>query len=174
MPHPTRRSPPVLPSCSAGRCRRSIRRCRPVLSSLPTEPPAPFHVASDGFTLSADGATLYYCPLSSRHLYSVPTDLLLDRSASPTSCRSRRMAISTSRPTSFIGSRSSMKKRICARSSSASRSTPGRRSSSSQSIAAHTGKTISGCASPMYQDSRPRRRRASVNPVQEPRTIFRS
>lgn len=46
------------------------------------KPPAPFSVASDGIALSADGATLYYCPLSSRHLYSVPTALLLDRSAS--------------------------------------------------------------------------------------------
>jgi sugar lactone lactonase YvrE len=42
--------------------------------------PAPFDVASDGIALSADGRTLYYCPLSSRHLYSVPTALLLDRS----------------------------------------------------------------------------------------------
>lgn len=45
------------------------------------KPPAPFNVASDGIAISADGATLYYCPLSSRHLYSVPTALLLDRSA---------------------------------------------------------------------------------------------
>jgi sugar lactone lactonase YvrE len=46
------------------------------------KPPAPFNVASDGIALSADGATLFYCPLSSRHLYSIPTALLLDRSAS--------------------------------------------------------------------------------------------
>lgn len=45
------------------------------------KPPAPFNVASDGIAVSADGATFYYCPLSSRHLYSVPTALLLDRSA---------------------------------------------------------------------------------------------
>jgi sugar lactone lactonase YvrE len=45
------------------------------------KPPAAFHVASDGIALSADGNTLYYCPLSSRHLYSIPTSLLLDRSA---------------------------------------------------------------------------------------------
>ena len=35
-------------------------------------------VASDGIALSADGKTLYFCPLSSRHLYSVPTALLRD------------------------------------------------------------------------------------------------
>ena len=33
-------------------------------------------VASDGVALSADGKTLYFCPLSSRHLYSVSTALL--------------------------------------------------------------------------------------------------
>lgn len=43
--------------------------------------PTPFNVASDGIALSADGKTLYYCPLSSRHLYSVPTSLLLDRAS---------------------------------------------------------------------------------------------
>jgi sugar lactone lactonase YvrE len=42
--------------------------------------PAPFTVASDGIALAADGETLFYCPLSSRHLYSVPTALLLTRS----------------------------------------------------------------------------------------------
>jgi sugar lactone lactonase YvrE len=45
------------------------------------KPPVPFSVASDGIALSSDGATLYYCPLSSRHLFSIPTALLLDRSA---------------------------------------------------------------------------------------------
>ncbi|NNA67799.1 L-dopachrome tautomerase-related protein [Pseudomonas gessardii] len=42
----------------------------------------PFAVASDGIALSADGQTLYFCPLSSRHLYSVPTALLRDTSVS--------------------------------------------------------------------------------------------
>ena len=43
------------------------------------KPPTAFIVASDGIALSADGTLLYYCPLSSRHLYSVPTALLRDR-----------------------------------------------------------------------------------------------
>lgn len=43
--------------------------------------PVPFGVASDGIAISADGETLFYSPLSSRHLYAVPTALLLDRSA---------------------------------------------------------------------------------------------
>nr|WP_245439030.1 major royal jelly family protein [Methylorubrum zatmanii] len=38
----------------------------------------PFLVASDGIALSADGATLFYCPLSSRHLYAIPTAALRD------------------------------------------------------------------------------------------------
>ncbi|CAM2164266.1 Gluconolaconase [Burkholderia latens] len=42
----------------------------------------PFFVASDGIALSADGKTLYYCPLSSRHLYSIPTAMLRDPSIS--------------------------------------------------------------------------------------------
>ncbi|SNY53647.1 L-dopachrome tautomerase-related protein [Paractinoplanes atraurantiacus] len=36
-------------------------------------------VGSDGIAISADGSRLYYCPLSSRKLYSVPTAALLDR-----------------------------------------------------------------------------------------------
>lgn len=45
------------------------------------KPPVPLTIASDGIAISSDGATLYYCPLSSRHLFSVPTALLLDQSA---------------------------------------------------------------------------------------------
>ncbi len=37
-------------------------------------------VASDGIALSADGKTLYYCALSSRRMYSVPTAALRDAS----------------------------------------------------------------------------------------------
>jgi sugar lactone lactonase YvrE len=40
--------------------------------------PAKLQVAADGIALSPDGATLYFCPLSSRHLYSVPTAALRD------------------------------------------------------------------------------------------------
>ncbi|ARP89969.1 gluconolaconase [Bordetella genomosp. 9] len=44
--------------------------------------PSKFRVASDGIALSADGGTLYYSPLSSRHLYAVSTAELRDRSIS--------------------------------------------------------------------------------------------
>jgi sugar lactone lactonase YvrE len=42
--------------------------------------PLPVKTGSDGIAISSDGATLFYCPLSSRHLYSIPTALLLNRS----------------------------------------------------------------------------------------------
>lgn len=44
--------------------------------------PKTLGVASDGIALSADGKTLYFSPLSSRHLYSVPTAMLRDSSVS--------------------------------------------------------------------------------------------
>lgn len=40
--------------------------------------PTPWLVASDGIAISPDGETLYYCALSSRHFYAVPTALLRD------------------------------------------------------------------------------------------------
>lgn len=44
--------------------------------------PKQLTVASDGIALSADGKTLYFSALSSRHLFSVPTELLRDASVS--------------------------------------------------------------------------------------------
>lgn len=41
-----------------------------------------YAVGADGIAISADGSLLYYCPLSSRRLYSVPTSALTDRSLS--------------------------------------------------------------------------------------------
>ncbi|PYX01804.1 MAG: gluconolaconase [Acidobacteria bacterium] len=49
---------------------------------LPGKPPAKFAVGSDGIAISPDGKTLYYCPLSSRHLYSVSVDALADQNKS--------------------------------------------------------------------------------------------
>lgn len=60
----------------------------PVVEGLPVTVEAadgkrrPLAVASDGIALSADGQTLYFTPLSSRHLYSVATALLRDASVS--------------------------------------------------------------------------------------------
>ncbi|HLY11777.1 MAG TPA: L-dopachrome tautomerase-related protein [Planctomycetota bacterium] len=49
-----------------------------------TRPGQPSHVLSqgvDGLAIGADGRRLYYCPLASRHLYSVDAELLVDESA---------------------------------------------------------------------------------------------
>lgn len=37
---------------------------------------SPVRIAADGIALSPDGAVLYYCPLSSRHLFAIPTTAL--------------------------------------------------------------------------------------------------
>ena len=42
----------------------------------------PFRVGSDGIAISPDGETLYYRALTSRHLYSIPVDDLIDQSMS--------------------------------------------------------------------------------------------
>ncbi len=45
---------------------------------LPGQPARRFAVGSDGIAISRDGKTLYYCPLTSRHFYSVSVDALAD------------------------------------------------------------------------------------------------
>lgn len=55
---------------------------QPLMNRPAGGPPTRWHVASDGVALSADGRTLFFCPLTSRHLYSVPTAALRDRSVS--------------------------------------------------------------------------------------------
>ncbi|WGG46492.1 L-dopachrome tautomerase-related protein [Rossellomorea sp. DA94] len=40
---------------------------------------SPFRLASDGIAISPNGKVLYFCPLTSRHLYSIPTEALRDR-----------------------------------------------------------------------------------------------
>jgi sugar lactone lactonase YvrE len=47
---------------------------------LPGQSPLRFAVGSDGIAISPDGQILYYCPLTSRHLYSVSVDALADQS----------------------------------------------------------------------------------------------
>jgi sugar lactone lactonase YvrE len=44
----------------------------------PDAAPKPLGIGADGIALSHDGKTLYYCPLASRHLYSVSADALAD------------------------------------------------------------------------------------------------
>lgn len=44
----------------------------------PDAAPKPLGIGSDGIALSQDGKKLYYCPLASRHIYSVSADALAD------------------------------------------------------------------------------------------------
>lgn len=67
------------PSTSADPGFTAIVEGEPLAQRSPGQAPRPFRVASDGIALSADGKTLYYSPLTSRHLYAVPTALLRDR-----------------------------------------------------------------------------------------------
>lgn len=50
----------------------------PLENTPPDGPSAPVHIASDGIAISPDGKTLYFSPLTSRHLFSVPTAALND------------------------------------------------------------------------------------------------
>jgi sugar lactone lactonase YvrE len=54
---------------------------QPLRNRPATGPSTPWLVATDGIAISPDGATLYYCALSSRHFYAVPTALLRDPEA---------------------------------------------------------------------------------------------
>ena len=47
----------------------------------PDVPPQAVKIGADGIAISADGERLYYCPLISRKLFSVPTSALLARNA---------------------------------------------------------------------------------------------
>jgi sugar lactone lactonase YvrE len=71
--HPSTRSDPAFVAVVEG----EILQLR-----LPEQPPARFAVGADGIAISPDGKTLYYCPLTSRHLYSVNIDALADRTRS--------------------------------------------------------------------------------------------
>ncbi|MFI7603416.1 L-dopachrome tautomerase-related protein [Actinoplanes sp. NPDC049681] len=54
----------------------------PFLERPADGPPEPVTMGADGIAIAADGSRLYYCPLMSRHWYSVSTDALVDRDVS--------------------------------------------------------------------------------------------
>jgi sugar lactone lactonase YvrE len=54
----------------------------PLMTRIPGQPAAYIKIGSDGIAISGDKKTLYYCPLASRHLYSVSVDALADRNKS--------------------------------------------------------------------------------------------
>jgi len=71
--HPSTKADPVFVPAVEG----EILQMR-----IPGQPPARFAVGADGIAISPDGKTLYYRPLTSRHLYSVSIDVLADRTKS--------------------------------------------------------------------------------------------
>ena len=50
----------------------------PLMQRAPGKPPKNLTMGSDGIAISADGKRLFYCPLSSRRLYSVSSEALAD------------------------------------------------------------------------------------------------
>ncbi len=55
---------------------------QPVYMTTPGYPPKAVNFAVDGIAISADGKTLYYCPINGTKLYAVSTDMLRDRTKS--------------------------------------------------------------------------------------------
>ncbi len=55
---------------------------KPVYMTEPGKPPKAVNFAADGIAISADGKTLYYCPINGTKLYAVSTDALRDKSKS--------------------------------------------------------------------------------------------
>jgi sugar lactone lactonase YvrE len=70
------------PSTKAQQNFAPIVEGKPLMARIPGKPQAYVKVGSDGIAISGDKETLYYCPLISRHLYSVSVDALADRKMS--------------------------------------------------------------------------------------------
>jgi len=66
------------PSTKAENAFLPIVEGRAVVSEPPGKPAQPLRIGADGIAISQDGERLYYCPLSSRRLYSVSLDALAD------------------------------------------------------------------------------------------------
>jgi sugar lactone lactonase YvrE len=66
------------PSTKADKAFLPIVEGRPLVSELPGKPAKPLGIGVDGIALGQDGRRLFYCPLSSRRLYSVSMDALAD------------------------------------------------------------------------------------------------
>jgi len=66
------------PSMKAEKGFLAVVEGRPLMLYIPNTKPFPLAVGADGIAISSDGALLYYCPLSSRRLYSVNIAALID------------------------------------------------------------------------------------------------
>lgn len=66
------------PSTKADKNFVAVMDGEPLMIRQQGQPPKPAAVGADGIALSADGSRLFYCPLSSRALYSVDVTSLAD------------------------------------------------------------------------------------------------
>ena len=57
-------------------------QAQPVYQTTPGYPPKAVNFAADGIAISADGKTLFFCPINGTKLYAVATDPLRDKSKS--------------------------------------------------------------------------------------------
>jgi sugar lactone lactonase YvrE len=56
----------------------AVMEGKPMMLNKKGEPPKPARIGSDGIAINAEGSRLFFCPLSSRSLYSVSVDALAD------------------------------------------------------------------------------------------------
>ena len=69
------------PAVLADKTFSAVMEGEPLMQRKPGQPPKPATIGSDGIAISADGARLFFCPLSSRDLYSVSVDALADETS---------------------------------------------------------------------------------------------
>jgi len=69
------------PAVLADKTFSAVMEGEPLMQRKPAQPPKPATIGSDGIAISADGARLFFCPLSSRDLYSVSVDALADETS---------------------------------------------------------------------------------------------
>jgi sugar lactone lactonase YvrE len=66
------------PSVKADKTFAAVMEGQPMLIRKPGQPPRPAVIGSDGIAVNADGSRVFYCPLTSRSLYSVDAAVLAD------------------------------------------------------------------------------------------------
>jgi sugar lactone lactonase YvrE len=70
------------PAVTADRTFVAVMEGKPLMLNKKGEAPRQALIGSDGIAISADGSRLFFCPLSSRNLYSVSVDALADEKSS--------------------------------------------------------------------------------------------
>ena len=76
------------PSTRPDKAFQAIVEGRPLMVEAPGKAPQRVQIGADGIALGPDGQRLFYCPLSSRRLYSVSLDALADQKQSDAQVKS--------------------------------------------------------------------------------------